>query len=181
MERRPDRRVNLAAANVLDVGLPETVEELLSEHGLPGDALACEVSEHTVMSDPQRVAEVLAGLRRLGVRLSLDDFGTGNASLAYLKKLPLDEIKIDRTFITGMADDDGDAVIVRSTIDLARNLGLEVVAEGVESEEVLNALVELRCGSAQGYFLSRPLPPAELEAWLSSRSTMARTSTNVLG
>ena len=173
--------VNLAAANVLDVGLPETVEELLSEHGLPGDALACEVSEHTVMSDPQRVAEVLAGLRRLGVRLSLDDFGTGNASLAYLKKLPLDEIKIDRTFITGMADDDGDAVIVRSTIDLARNLGLEVVAEGVESEEVLNALVELRCGSAQGYFLSRPLPPAELEAWLSSRSTMARTSTNVLG
>ena len=129
--------VNLAAANVLDISLPKMVEELLGDHGLPGEALECEVSEHTVMSDPQRVAEVLAGLRRLGVRLSLDDFGTGQASLASLKELPLDEIKIDRSFITGMADDDGDAVIVRSTIDLARNLGLDVVAEGVESEDVL--------------------------------------------
>jgi diguanylate cyclase (GGDEF)-like protein len=170
--------VNLAAADVLDVSLPKMVEELLGDHGLPGEALECEVSEHTVMSDPQRVAEVLAGLRRLGVRLSLDDFGTGQASLASLKELPLDEIKIDRSFITGMAHDDGDAVIVRSTIDLARNLGLDVVAEGVESEDVLQALVELRCGSAQGYFLSRPLPAAELGDWLSSRSTMARTSTN---
>ena len=170
--------VNLAAANVLDISLPKMVEELLDDHGLPGEALECEVSEHTVMSDPQRVAEVLAGLRRLGVRLSLDDFGTGQASLASLKELPLDEIKIDRSFITGMAHDDGDAVIVRSTIDLARNLGLDVVAEGVESEDVLQALVELRCGSAQGYFLSPPLPAAELGDWLSSRSTMARTSTN---
>ena len=170
--------VNLAAANVLDINLPKMVEGLLGSHGLPGEALECEVSEDTVMSDPQRVAEVLAGLRRLGVRLSLDDFGTGQASLASLKELPLDEIKIDRSFITGMAHDDGDAVIVRSTIDLARNLGLDVVAEGVESEDVLQALVELRCGSAQGYFLSRPLPAAELGDWLSSRSTMARTSTN---
>ena len=163
--------VNLAAANVLDVGLPAMVQELLTEHGLPGDALECEVSETTVMSDPQRVTEVLAALRRLGVRLSLDDFGTGQASLAYLKQLPLDELKIDRTFVTTMADDDGDAVIVRSTIDLARNLGLEVVAEGVESESVLEALVDLRCNSAQGYFLSRPLPSAEIGAWLSDRST----------
>ena len=137
--------VNLAAANVLDVGLPAMVTELLDEHGLPGSALECEVSEHTVMSDPQRVTEVLAALRALGVRLSLDDFGTGQASLAYLKRLPLDEVKIDRAFVTGMADDDGDAVIVRSTIDLARNLGLDVVAEGVESESVLEALVDLRC------------------------------------
>jgi diguanylate cyclase (GGDEF)-like protein len=162
--------VNLAAANVLDIGLPAMVQELLDEHGLPGDALGCEVSEQTVMSDPQRVTEVLAALRALGVRLSLDDFGTGQASLAYLKQLPLDEVKIDRAFITTMADDDGDAVIVRSTIDLARNLGLEVVAEGVESASVLDALVELRCNSAQGYFLSRPLPAAKLEAWLGDRS-----------
>ena len=92
--------VNLAAANVLDVGLPAMVTELLDEHGLPGNALECEVSEHTVMSDPQRVTEVLAALRALGVRLSLDDFGTGHASLAYLKQLPLDEVKIDRAFVT---------------------------------------------------------------------------------
>jgi diguanylate cyclase (GGDEF)-like protein len=171
--------VNLAAANVLDVGLPAMVTELLDEHGLPGSALECEVSEHTVMSDPQRVTEVLAALRALGVRLSLDDFGTGQASLAYLKQLPLDEVKIDRAFVTGMADDDGDAVIVRSTIDLARNLGLEVVAEGVESESVLEALVDLRCSSAQGFYLSRPLPSAELGLWLSNRSTTPRTSGNV--
>ena len=171
--------VNLAAANVLDVGLPAMVSEQLAEHGLPGHALECEVSEHTVMSDPQRVCEVLAALRALGVRLSLDDFGTGQASLAYLKKLPLDEVKIDRAFVTSMADDDGDAVIVRSTIDLAHNLGLDVVAEGVESESVLEALVDLRCSSVQGFYLSRPLPAAELEAWLSSRSTTPRTRGNV--
>jgi diguanylate cyclase (GGDEF)-like protein len=170
--------VNLAAANVLDVGLPAMVEELLGEHGLPGDALECEVSEHTVMNDPQRVAEVLAGLRALGVRLSLDDFGTGQASLAYLKALPLDEVKIDRSFVTGMATDDGDAVIVRSTIDLARNLGLGVVAEGVETADVLEALRGLRCGSAQGFYLSRPLTAAELGDWMSSRSTTRRTRTN---
>src|SRR5215210_5749213 len=162
--------VNLAAANVLDVGLPAMVEELLDAHDLPGNALECEVSEHTVMSDPQRVAEVLAGLRALGVRLSLDDFGTGQASLAYLKRLPLDEVKIDRSFVTTMADDDGDAVIVRSTIDLARNLGLGVVAEGVETEDVLNALVGLRCGSAQGFYLSRPLPSQQLGEWLGRRT-----------
>ncbi|MEA2134650.1 MAG: hypothetical protein QOC68_2559 [Solirubrobacteraceae bacterium] len=167
--------VNLAAANVLDVGLPMMVQELLDEHGLPGDALECEVSEYTVMSDPQRVTEVLATLRGLGVRLSLDDFGTGQASLAHLKQLPLDEVKIDRAFVTSMADDDGDAVIVRSTIDLARNLGLEVVAEGVETESVLDALIELRCSSAQGFYLSRPLPAAELAAWLGNRPTNPRT------
>jgi diguanylate cyclase (GGDEF)-like protein len=166
--------VNLAAANVLDVGLPAMVQELLDEHGLPGNALECEVSETTVMSDPHRVTEVLAALRELGVRLSLDDFGTGKASLAYLKQLPLDEVKIDRAFITGMSDDDGDAVIVRSTIDLARNLGLDVVAEGVESASVLEALVDLRCKSAQGYYLSRPLPSEELGLWLGNRAAITR-------
>jgi len=173
--------VNLAAANALDVSLPAMVTELLDEHGLPGSALECEVSETTVMSDPQRVTEVLAGLRALGVRLSLDDFGTGQASLAYLKRLPLDEVKIDRAFVTSMSEDAGDAVIVRSTIDLARNLGLDVVAEGVESESVLEALVDLRCSSAQGFYLSRPLPTADLADWLSNRSTTPRTSGNVRG
>jgi diguanylate cyclase (GGDEF)-like protein len=165
--------VNLAAANVLDVGLPAMVQELLTDHDLPGEALVCEVSEHMVMSDPQRVVALLAAVRELGVRLSLDDFGTGQASLAHLKRLPLDEVKIDRSFVTSMADDDGDAVIVRSTIDLARNLGLDVVAEGVETADVLQALVALRCGSAQGYYLSRPVPPEELDAWLRDHAASA--------
>jgi EAL domain-containing protein (putative c-di-GMP-specific phosphodiesterase class I) len=103
------------------------------------------------------------------VRLSLDDFGTGQSSLAYLKRLPLDEVKIDRSFVMGMAEDADDAVIVRATIELARGLGLTVVAEGVETEAVLDELGRLRCDVAQGYHLSRPLPAPQLEAWLASR------------
>jgi EAL domain-containing protein (putative c-di-GMP-specific phosphodiesterase class I) len=169
--------VNLAAANVVDVGLPDMIGGLLARHQVPGRLLECEVSEHTVMSDPTRVSEVLAGLRRLGVMLSLDDFGTGQSSLGHLKRLPLDEVKIDRSFVTSMAEDEGNAVIVRSTIDLARNLGLTVVAEGVETEEVLQELVDLRCGSAQGFHVCRPVPPAELSAWLASHPTRRRQPT----
>ena len=125
--------VNLAAPNIADATLPDAVAELLERHGVPGDRLECEISEHTVMADPRRAMAILERLRGLGVRLSLDDFGTGHSSLSYLKRLPLDEVKIDRSFVMGMTDDDNDAAIVRTTIDLARNLGLEVVAEGVES------------------------------------------------
>ena len=102
----------------------------------------------------------------MGIRLAIDDFGTGYSSLAYLKRLPITEIKIDRSFVMGMGTDEDDATIVRSTIDLGRNLGLEVVAEGVESEAIWNTLRELGCTIAQGYFLSRPVPPDELAAWL---------------
>jgi len=128
-----------------------------------------------VMSDPQRAVDVLADLRALGVRLSLDDFGTGHSSLAYLKRLPLDEVKIDRSFVTDMAEDEDDAVIVRSTIDLARNLGLDVVAEGVETLEVLDVLAGLDCGAAQGYFLSRPVAPEALAAWVAERELLSRS------
>ena len=119
---------------------------------------------------------------RIGVGLAIDDFGTGYSSLAYLSELPIDELKIDRSFVTGMADER------RRRRDRplddrpgARNLGLRVVAEGVESESVLEALVDLRCSSAQGFHLGRPLPSAELDVWLSSRSTTPRTSENALG
>ena len=110
----------------------------------------------------------------MGIRLAIDDFGTGYSSLAYLKRLPINEIKIDRSFVMGMATDEDDATIVRSTIDLGRNLGLEVVAEGVESEAVWNKLRELGCTIAQGYFLSRPLPPDELALMLRLRRAAAR-------
>jgi EAL domain-containing protein (putative c-di-GMP-specific phosphodiesterase class I) len=122
------------------------------------------------MGDPRRATDVLERLRALGVRLSLDDFGTGHSSLSYLKRLPLDEVKIDRSFVIGMAEDSSDAAIVRSTIDLARHLGLAVVAEGVETAEVLDVLASLECDVAQGFLLSRPLPAGELGAWLAARA-----------
>jgi len=123
------------------------------------------------MADPRRAMAILEQLRGLGVKLSLDDFGTGHSSLSYLKRLPLDEVKIDRSFVMGMTEDDNDAAIVRTTIDLARNLGLDVVAEGVESETILRNLSDLSCDIAQGFYLSRPLPAAELDGWLRARLT----------
>ena len=158
--------VNLAAGNIVDAGLPDAARATLERYGVPGNRLECEISEHTVMSDPRRAGEVLHRLRDLGIRLSLDDFGQGQSSLSYLKRLPLDEVKIDRSFVLGMANDDDDAAIVRSTIDLARHLRLEVVAEGVETEEVADGLRELRCDIAQGYHFSRPLPVDALREWL---------------
>ena len=163
--------VNLAAPNIADATLPDTVAELLARHGVPGDRLECEISEHTVMADPRRAMAILERLRSLGVKLSLDDFGTGHSSLSYLKRLPLDEVKIDRSFVMGMTEDDNDAAIVRTTIDLARNLGLEVVAEGVESEAIMRDLSDLSCDVAQGFYLSRPLPAADLDAWFAARPT----------
>ncbi|HSD80348.1 MAG TPA: EAL domain-containing protein, partial [Solirubrobacteraceae bacterium] len=165
--------VNLAAANIVDGTLPDSIATLLKVHGLPGASLECEISEHTVMSDPRRAGEVLARLRDLGVRLSLDDFGTGQSSLSYLKRLPLDEVKIDRSFVMGMARDEGDAAIVRSTIDLARHLGLAVVAEGVETAQVYDDLAQLRCDVAQGFYLSRPMPGDAVRAWVAARRVEA--------
>jgi EAL domain-containing protein (putative c-di-GMP-specific phosphodiesterase class I) len=162
--------INLAAANIVDTSLPDAVDATLRRWNVPGELLQCEISEDTVMGETRRATEVLERLRAMGVRLSLDDFGTGHSSLSYLKSLPLDEVKIDRSFVTGMAVDVSDAAIVRSTIDLARHLALDVVAEGVESEEVLEVLVSLECDIAQGFLLSRPLPADQLDGWLAARA-----------
>jgi EAL domain-containing protein (putative c-di-GMP-specific phosphodiesterase class I) len=132
------------------------------------------------MADPRRAVAVLAALRATGIGVSVDDFGTGNASIEYLARLPATEIKIDRSFITDILTDPRAQAIVRSTIDLARNLGLTVVAEGIETEAVLNHLIELGCDTGQGYFIARPQPAEQLTSALSRsgkiRSALAGTN-----
>ncbi len=153
--------VNLSARSLHDPELPARVTDLLAAHGTPPGALVLEITESCIMADPARAETVLALLRGLGVRLSIDDFGTGYSSLAYLSRLPVSEIKIDRSFVTGADAKQGscDEVIVRSTIDLGHNLGLEVVAEGVEGEPTLERLIAEGCDQAQGYLVARPIPP----------------------
>ena len=162
--------VNISARCLLDVDFPDEVVRLLTEIGVPADRLELELTESAVMTDPERALVILQTLDASGVRLSIDDFGTGYSSMAYLKKLPVREIKIDRTFITSMNVDASDAAIVRSSLELARNLHLDVVAEGVETEEVWDQLTAFGCDSVQGFFLSRPLPPDELRTWLAAYS-----------
>jgi diguanylate cyclase (GGDEF)-like protein/PAS domain S-box-containing protein len=161
--------VNLSARNLLDADFPTQVRDLLRRRELPGEMLVFEITESTMVSDPVRTRVVLEELAAMGIRLSIDDFGTGYSSLAYLKRLPVAQIKIDRSFVMTMDTDEDDATIVRSTIELGRNLGLEVVAEGVETEATLDRLRALGCTLAQGYHLSRPVPAEELEAWLERR------------
>ena len=158
--------VNLSARNLLDPALADSVVELLERHELAAQALTVEVTESAAMTEPERAVTVLEALRDAGVGVSVDDFGTGNASIAYLAKLPASELKIDRSFITGILTDERAQAIVRSTIDLARNLGLSVVAEGIETEPVMEYLAGLGCETGQGYFISRPLPAVELTARL---------------
>lgn len=137
--------VNLSARNLQDSQLPERVSELLQKSGVEPDQLALEITESVIMADPQRAIEILTDLSEMGIRLSIDDFGTGYSSLGYLKKLPVDEVKIDKSFVREMASNQDAIVIVRSTIDLAHNLELEVVAEGVENQETLSRLAALGC------------------------------------
>ncbi len=158
--------VNLSARNLLELDLPETVAGLLAEHGMPADHVILEITESAIMSDETHSMDVLVRLSELGVCLSIDDFGTGYSSLSRLRRLPVDEIKIDRSFVAHMDRERGDALIVQSTVELAHNLGLRVVAEGVETKAIWNALADLGCDYAQGYFLCRPLPPEELCSWL---------------
>jgi diguanylate cyclase (GGDEF)-like protein len=172
--------VNLSARNLADAELAQQIADILERHRVPPNRLVVEVTESAAMDDPHRAVAVLAALRATGIGVSVDDFGTGNASIEYLAKLPATEIKIDRSFITDILDDPRAEAIVRSTIDLARNLGLTVVAEGIETEAVLHHLTALGCDTAQGYFISRPQPPEQLTAMLSesagSRSSLSSTS-----
>jgi predicted signal transduction protein with EAL and GGDEF domain len=168
--------VNVATRNVIDTGFPDDVAAALARWGLDASKLELEVTESTVLEDPARTSAVLDRLHALGIRLSLDDFGTGYSSLAYLRRLPVSELKIDKSFVMGMRTAEGDAVIVRSAIDLGRNLGLEVVAEGVETEEAWAQLQEFGCDLAQGYLLATPMPAIELTSWLATYDRGSRTS-----
>jgi diguanylate cyclase (GGDEF)-like protein len=158
--------VNLSARNLLEVALPDRIETLLRDHGISPERLTVEITESAAMADPDRGVEVLCALSERGIRVSVDDFGTGNASIAYLARLPADEIKIDKAFITGLCEDERAEAIARSTIDLARHLDLRVVAEGIETQAVFEHLAELSCDTGQGYFISRPLAADALTAWL---------------
>jgi EAL domain-containing protein (putative c-di-GMP-specific phosphodiesterase class I) len=161
--------VNLSVANLLDAHLARQVGELLAGLGLPARALELELTEDTLMADPVRSKQVLADLRALGLRLSVDDYGTGYSSLAYLQELAVDELKLDKSFVMRMTQDSGAAAIVRTTVDLAHSLGLTMVAEGVESEAALAELARLGCDVAQGYHISKPLPAEQLTGWLQAR------------
>ena len=165
-----DISVNLSMYSLRDAQLLDHILALQEHWNPPEGAVVLEVTESAVMGDPDYVSGVLTELSSHGVQFSIDDFGTGYSSLSHLKRLPVSELKIDRSFVMEMDSDADDAAIVRSTIDLAHNMGLRVVAEGVETAETLDTLKELSCDYAQGYFIARPSPPDELIRFLESRA-----------
>jgi diguanylate cyclase (GGDEF)-like protein/PAS domain S-box-containing protein len=164
--------VNLSARNLIDDRCVETLRALQKTFATPSGELILEITETALMHDPEHAARLLDEIAGLGVRLSIDDFGTGYSSLGYLRRLPIDELKIDRLFVKDMLGNEQDAVIVRSTIGLAHNLGLKVVAEGVEDAATQNMLRDMGCDLIQGYHFSRPLPAAALENWLRDSGTV---------
>ncbi len=166
--------VNLSVRNLLDRDLPLEIDRLLRTYGLPAPALQLEITESMIMSDPERALATVVRLSELGVRLSVDDFGTGYSSLANLRRMPIDELKIDRSFVSPMLTDESDLIIVRSTINLGHDLGLKIIAEGVEDRATLDHLAVLGCDLAQGYHVSRPLPAAAFRDWLAERQRAER-------
>ena len=177
-----DVSINLSVRNLQDGELPRLVAALLRKYSVPAASLVLEITESAIMADPECARTVIDSLHDLGLKLSIDDFGTGYSSLGYLKRLPVHEIKIDKSFVIDMLESDSDRVIVKSTVDLAHNLGLSVVAEGVENNETLDALQGLGTDIAQGYFISKPLPHSEFEAWLAEwRAFQQRPTLRLVG
>ena len=158
--------VNLSVRNLQSPQLLDQIKGLLSTWGVAPSRLRLEITESILMADPTHAMKVLTQLTSLGIRFSIDDFGTGYSSLGYLQRLPVDEIKIDKSFVMGMTTDKNKTIIVHSVIDLSHNLGLKVVAEGVESKEVMDRLVSFGCDAAQGYFISKPITGTEFTNWL---------------
>ncbi|MFB8408261.1 putative bifunctional diguanylate cyclase/phosphodiesterase [Streptomyces albidoflavus] len=161
--------VNVSPRDVHSPGFAGAVAARLARHGVPAGALQLEITEHVLLEDPQRAADTLAGLTGHGVKMSLDDFGTGYSSLVHLRRLPVSELKIDRSFVARLAVDTEDAEIVRCTVDLAHSLGLLVVAEGVEDDETWERLRDLGCDAVQGWLVAAAMPAGETTAWLRAR------------
>jgi EAL domain-containing protein (putative c-di-GMP-specific phosphodiesterase class I) len=170
----PDVAVNLSPRSLLDPQLPDQVAELLTHWDVPPSRLTLELTESFLMADSGRSVGVMSLLSEVGITLSIDDFGTGYSSLSHLRRLPIREIKIDRSFVVNMREDPNDWMIARATVDLGRNLGLRVVAEGVEDAETLARLAEMGCEQAQGYHLCVPLPAEEATRWLEAHTAGAR-------
>jgi EAL domain-containing protein (putative c-di-GMP-specific phosphodiesterase class I) len=160
--------MNVSSRDLLDRELPQLFAAAARRHQVPPDLITIEVTESALVEDPQRAQETIRGLKEQGFRLSIDDYGTGYSSLAYIQRLNCDELKIDRAFVTHASGDGKDAAIVHSTIELGHSLGLTVVAEGVEDAEVMAVLRDLGCDLAQGYAIARPLPAEQLAEWVES-------------
>ena len=158
--------VNISTRDLLDQNLPKMFTDLLDSYHVPATMFCLEITESSIMDDPVRALTTLEKLHATGVELSIDDFGTGYSSLAYLKRLPVDELKIDKSFVMNMEHDVNDAKIVRSTIDLGHNMGLRVVAEGIETQEVWQLLAAMGCDQGQGYLMSRPIASGQLVEWI---------------
>jgi diguanylate cyclase len=162
--------VNVSMRNLLDPRFPTTLKDIVATTGIEPRRIKLEITESALMTEPARVLETMNELRALEFGFSIDDFGTGYSSLAYLQRLPVEEVKIDRSFVGELSSNAGSEAIVRATIELAGGLGLGVVAEGVEDDATWQSLRRLGCSTAQGYFLSRPMPASEVEGWLSEWS-----------
>jgi len=173
LQSGPEQARPVSASDLyIDVGAASAAEvaELLATYQVPARLLVVEITESTIMADPTHAIQILGRLNQMGVQLSIDDFGTGYSSMAYLKSLPVHELKVDRSFVSQMISNSSDAVIVRSTVDLGRNLGLRVVAEGVEDQTTLEALDALGCDAVQGFHVSRPVAPDDLISWLEQQA-----------
>jgi diguanylate cyclase (GGDEF)-like protein len=170
--------VNISARNLSDYRFPEAVEQVVLEFDVPANGLEFEITENTVTADPARAEVILGKLKRLGIRISVDDFGTGYSSLAHLRSLQLDAIKIDRSFVKDLCTNNGDRMIVRCIIDLAANLNLTTIAEGVEDAETLAMLTQMGCNAAQGYFLGAPTDVADIVQQILSRQLLAPNTTD---
>jgi diguanylate cyclase (GGDEF)-like protein len=168
--------VNVSTRSLLDTEFPETIAQCLLANGVPGEQLCIEITESTVVADPERAIDVLRRIRALGVRTSIDDFGTGYSAMSYLSMLPVDEVKVDKSFVKGLTLGGKDGVLTESAIELGHNLGLAVVAEGVEDQPTLRALRRLGCDVAQGFFFATPLEPADFLDWATDRNETVRPS-----
>jgi diguanylate cyclase (GGDEF)-like protein len=171
--------VNLSARSLADDSFCDDVRSILEEFGAEPSSLELEITESMIMDDPDHAIEVLTRISEMGIGLAIDDFGTGYSSLAYLKRLPVDDLKIDRSFVMGMESDENDAIIVRSVIDLGRNLGLRVIAEGIETPEVSTTLTAMGCDLGQGYHISRPIPAEKLRSWMVAHAAVHRRTSSL--